>query len=142
MARALSDETMPGASSDVTDGGGRLYVEQLRSGRGGVCVFFNPSTRDAPIYDALVDDPSIQLIKGVQKAPLSPWPMAMSARVREAWDSHRRRHRPAFGDDNDDQLLPGSNSVAAHHRDDDTDRCGSRHFSAGSMTFRRTCSVH
>ena len=30
-------------------------------------VFFNPSTGDSPIFDALVDEPSIQLIKGVQE---------------------------------------------------------------------------
>ena len=44
----------------------RAYVEQLRAA-GVEYVFFNPSTRDAPIYDALVDDPSIHLIKGVQE---------------------------------------------------------------------------
>lgn len=66
MAQALSDDTMPGAVSDVTDGGGRLYVEQLRAA-GVEFIFFNPSTRDAPIYDALVDDPSIHLIKGVHE---------------------------------------------------------------------------
>lgn len=66
MATALSDESGSGASSDMIVGGGRLYVEQLRAA-GVEFVFFNPSTRDAPIYDALIDDPSIRLIKGVQE---------------------------------------------------------------------------
>ena len=34
-------------------------------------IFFNPSTGDAPIYDALVDEPSIQLIKGVQEGAVT-----------------------------------------------------------------------
>ena len=30
-------------------------------------IFFNPSTGDYPIFDALVDEPGIQLIKGIQE---------------------------------------------------------------------------
>ncbi|MGA7329824.1 MAG: thiamine pyrophosphate-binding protein [Rhodomicrobium sp.] len=50
----------------VTGNGGMLYVQQLKSA-GVEFIFFNPSTGDAPIYDALVDEPGIQIIKGIQE---------------------------------------------------------------------------
>ena len=53
----------------VTGTGGRLYIEQLKAA-GTEFIFFNPSTGDAPIYDALVDMPEIQLIKGVQEGAI------------------------------------------------------------------------
>ena len=56
----------PGAIRSVTGTGGMLYVQQLKAA-GVEYIFFNPSTGDAPIYDALVDVPEIQLIKGVQE---------------------------------------------------------------------------
>jgi thiamine pyrophosphate-dependent acetolactate synthase large subunit-like protein len=56
----------PAAVRDVTGTGGKLFVEQLKSA-GVEYIFFNPSTGDAPIFDALVDEPSISLIKGVQE---------------------------------------------------------------------------
>jgi benzoylformate decarboxylase len=43
-----------------------LYVQQLKAAAVEY-IFFNPSTGDAPIYNALVDVPEIQLIKGVQE---------------------------------------------------------------------------
>ena len=46
--------------------GGSLFVQQLKAA-GVEYVFFNPSTGDYPIFDALVDEPSINLIKGVQE---------------------------------------------------------------------------
>jgi len=55
-----------GAVRDVRAPGGSLYMQQLRAA-GVKYVFFNPSTGDAPFYDALVDIPEIQLIKGVQE---------------------------------------------------------------------------
>jgi benzoylformate decarboxylase len=55
-----------GAIHQVRGSGGAIYMQQLKSA-GVKYVFFNPSTGDAPFYDALVDIPEIQLIKGVQE---------------------------------------------------------------------------
>jgi hypothetical protein len=44
--------------------GGALFVQQLKAA-GVEYIFFNPSTGDYPIFDALVDEPGIQLIKGI-----------------------------------------------------------------------------
>src|SRR6267154_4325839 len=46
--------------------GGALFVQQLKAA-GVEYIFFNPSTGDYPIFDALVDEPGIQLIKGIQE---------------------------------------------------------------------------
>lgn len=51
---------------EVTGNGGMLYIQQLKSA-GVDYIFFNPSTGDAPFYDALVEVPEIQLIKGIQE---------------------------------------------------------------------------
>ena len=56
----------PEAVRDVKGTGGMLYMQQLKSA-GVEYIFFNPSTGDAPFYDALVDVPEITLIKGVQE---------------------------------------------------------------------------
>jgi len=65
-AARAADATGPTPTRQVTGSGGKLYVEQLKAA-GVEYIFFNPSTGDAPIYDALVDTPEIQLIKGVQE---------------------------------------------------------------------------
>jgi hypothetical protein len=46
--------------------GGALFVQQLKAA-GVRHIFFNPSTGDYPIFDALVDEPGIQLIKGIHE---------------------------------------------------------------------------
>jgi len=56
----------PGAVRNVTGTGGQLYLQQLKAA-GVEYYFFNPSTGDAPIFDAFVDEPAVQLIKGVQE---------------------------------------------------------------------------
>src|SRR6202451_3541231 len=56
----------PTAIREVEGNGGKLFVEQLKSA-GVEYIFFNPSTGDHPIFDALVDVPGINLIKGVQE---------------------------------------------------------------------------
>ena len=56
----------PGAIRSVTGSGGMLYIRQLKAA-GVEFIFFNPATGDAPIYNALVDVPGIQLIKGLQE---------------------------------------------------------------------------
>ncbi len=72
MAKALAPATAraadaaPGAMRSVTGSGGRLFTQQLKSA-GVEFMFANPSTGDGPIYDSLVDEPAIQLIKGVQE---------------------------------------------------------------------------
>jgi thiamine pyrophosphate-dependent acetolactate synthase large subunit-like protein len=73
MAQSLSAPTAqatakaaPDAIREVRGTGGTLFTQQLKAA-GVEYIFFNPSTSDAPIYDSLVDEPGIQLIKGVQE---------------------------------------------------------------------------
>src|ERR1700722_16920657 len=56
---AMAEPASGGGVRQVTGTGGKLYIEQLKAA-GTEFIFFNPSTRDAPIYDALVDIPEIQ----------------------------------------------------------------------------------
>jgi thiamine pyrophosphate-dependent acetolactate synthase large subunit-like protein len=71
FAKAAAAAPAPGAAMrDVTGNGGALFVQQLKAA-GVKFIFFNPSTDDAPIFDALVDEPSIQLIKGVQEGAVT-----------------------------------------------------------------------
>jgi benzoylformate decarboxylase len=46
----------PTAIGEVAGNGGKLFVEQLKAA-GVEYIFFNPSTGDHPIFDALVDVP-------------------------------------------------------------------------------------
>src|SRR5689334_23175779 len=59
---------VPAASAvrEMTGNGGELFVQQCKAA-GVEYIFFNPSTGDHPIFDAMVDEPSITLIKGVQE---------------------------------------------------------------------------
>src|ERR1700704_6451308 len=66
MAQSLSAAAPASAMREVQGTGGALFVQQLKAA-GVEFIFFNPSTGDFPIFDALVDEPSIQLIKGVQE---------------------------------------------------------------------------
>jgi benzoylformate decarboxylase len=50
--------------------GGALLVAQLKAA-GIQYIFFNPSTGEAPIYNALVDEPNIHLIKALQEGALA-----------------------------------------------------------------------
>jgi benzoylformate decarboxylase len=59
-------DAAPAAIREVEGNGGKLFVEQLKSA-GVEHIFFNPSTGDHPIFDALVDVPEINLIKGIQE---------------------------------------------------------------------------
>lgn len=63
---AQAAEAGAGATREVKGTGGMLFVQQLKAA-GVEYMFFNPSTGDAPIYDALAVEPAIQLIKGVQE---------------------------------------------------------------------------
>ena len=52
--------------------GGALFVQQMKAA-GVEHIFFNPSTGDYPIFDALVDEPGIQLIKGIHEGAVGRW---------------------------------------------------------------------
>jgi thiamine pyrophosphate-dependent acetolactate synthase large subunit-like protein len=54
------------AMREVHGTGGALFVAQLKAA-GVEYIFFNPSTGDYPIFDALVDEPGITLIKGIHE---------------------------------------------------------------------------
>jgi benzoylformate decarboxylase len=66
FAASAQAATPQGPMREMTGKGGALFVQQLKAA-GVEFIFFNPSTGDAPIFDALADEPSIQLIKGVQE---------------------------------------------------------------------------
>jgi thiamine pyrophosphate-dependent acetolactate synthase large subunit-like protein len=55
---------------EMSGRGGTLFVQQLKAA-GVQYIFFNPSTGDTPIFDALVDEPSIWLITGVQEGAVA-----------------------------------------------------------------------
>jgi thiamine pyrophosphate-dependent acetolactate synthase large subunit-like protein len=63
---SAAEAATTGAVTTVRGTGGHLFVQQLKAA-GTKYFFFNPSTGDAPIFDAIVNEPSIQLIKGVQE---------------------------------------------------------------------------
>jgi benzoylformate decarboxylase len=71
-ANTMAQSLTPAASAPATamremqGTGGALFVAQLKAA-GVKYVFFNPSTGDYPIFDALVDEPDIQIIKGVHE---------------------------------------------------------------------------
>ena len=60
----------PAAIREVEGNGGKLFVEQLKAA-GVEYIFFNPSTGDHPIFDALVDVPEIKIIKGIQEGAVT-----------------------------------------------------------------------
>jgi thiamine pyrophosphate-dependent acetolactate synthase large subunit-like protein len=66
LAGPAASAVAQGASRELQGTGGALFVAQLKAA-GVKYIFFNPSTGDSPIFDALVDEPNIQLIKGVQE---------------------------------------------------------------------------
>jgi thiamine pyrophosphate-dependent acetolactate synthase large subunit-like protein len=66
VSASAAEAAAPGAIRTLRDTGGTLFVQQLKAA-GVKYYFFNPSTGDAPIFDAIVNEPSIQLIKGVQE---------------------------------------------------------------------------
>jgi thiamine pyrophosphate-dependent acetolactate synthase large subunit-like protein len=77
MAQSLAPFAAPaqaatpqGPLREMTGTGGALFVQQLKAA-GVQFIFFNPSTGDSPIFDALVDEPGIQIIKGVQEGAIA-----------------------------------------------------------------------
>jgi benzoylformate decarboxylase len=65
-AGSMAGAAVQGAAREMQGTGGALFVAQLKAA-GVKYIFFNPSTGDSPIFDAVVDEPGIQLIKGVQE---------------------------------------------------------------------------
>jgi len=72
----------------------RTVVQQLKAA-GVEYVFFNPSTGDYPIFDALVDEPSINLIKGVQEGAVVAMADGYGPRVGQDGRRDRSQHRSA-----------------------------------------------
>jgi thiamine pyrophosphate-dependent acetolactate synthase large subunit-like protein len=70
LGQGAPADAAPAAIRDVEGNGGKLFVEQLKSA-GVKYIFFNPSTGDHPIFDALVDVPEITLIKGIQEGAVT-----------------------------------------------------------------------
>ena len=66
VAQSAAPNAAPAAIREVEGNGGKLFVEQLKAA-GVEYIFFNPSTGDHPIFDAVVDTPEIKLIKGIQE---------------------------------------------------------------------------
>src|SRR5438045_8955924 len=70
MAQSLETFGQGGAAAaamrELRGTGGALFVKKLKAA-GVEYIFFNPSTGDYPIFDALVDEPGIQLINGVHE---------------------------------------------------------------------------
>ncbi len=67
-AKAAETAGAPPASGvrTVEGNGGALFVAQLKAA-GVEYIFFNPSTGDHAIFDALVDEPSIKIVKGIHE---------------------------------------------------------------------------
>ena len=66
LAPVAAAAAQPSATRRLTDTGGTLFVQQLKAA-GVKYYFFNPSTGDAPIFNAIANEPTIQLIKGIQE---------------------------------------------------------------------------
>jgi len=62
-------EPLPEWVKRVNGSGGKLLVEQLKAS-GHKFLFVNPSSGQAPVFDALVDTPEIQIIKSIHEGAL------------------------------------------------------------------------
>ena len=60
---------LPAWVQRVSGSGGKLLVEQLRAS-GHKFLFVNPSSGQAPVFDALVDVPDVQIIKSIHEGAL------------------------------------------------------------------------
>src|ERR1700728_1900332 len=66
LGQSEPNAAAPAAVHDIEGTGGALFVAQLKAA-GVEYIFFNPSTGDHPIFDALVDEPSIKIVKGIHE---------------------------------------------------------------------------
>lgn len=69
VVRRDDPEPLPEWARSVRATGGKLLVEQLKAA-GHRFLFLNPSSREAPVYDALVDEPDLHIIKAVHEGAL------------------------------------------------------------------------
>lgn len=65
-----SPESRPEWMRQMKGTGGALLVAQLKAA-GLQYIFFNPSTGEAPVYDAMVDETEMHLIKALQEGSLA-----------------------------------------------------------------------
>src|SRR5262245_20183555 len=77
MAQSLTPVAAPakaaaarGEMREFTGTGGALFVQQLKAA-GVEYIFFNPSTGDSPIFDAVAEDSGITLIKGLHEGTVA-----------------------------------------------------------------------
>ena len=70
MAEAADPRETPSWMRSMKGTGGALLVAQLKAA-GIEHIFFNPSSGEAPFFDALVDEPNIHLIKGLHEGSLA-----------------------------------------------------------------------
>lgn len=63
-------EVLPAWMRRMRGSGGQLLVQQIKAA-GVEFIFVNPSSGQAPIFDALVDEPGIQIIKAVHEGALA-----------------------------------------------------------------------
>ena len=62
-------EDFPAWMKHVRGNGGKLLVEQIKAA-GYKYLFVNPSSGEAPIFDALIDEPDIHIIKSIHEGAL------------------------------------------------------------------------
>src|SRR6516165_1546056 len=105
----------PSAMREVHGTGGALFVAQLKAA-GVKYVFFNPSTGDYPIFDALVDEPSIQVIKGYSGRRGRRHGGRLCQGDGQAGRGDRGECRPDQRHDPDAQQLEGSDPTAGGGR--------------------------
>jgi thiamine pyrophosphate-dependent acetolactate synthase large subunit-like protein len=70
QVRDSGDAKLPSWMREVRGTGAALLVAQLKAA-GIQHIFFNPAAGAAPIYDALVDEPDLVLIKALQEGSLA-----------------------------------------------------------------------
>ncbi|NKB39324.1 MAG: hypothetical protein GKR93_19505 [Gammaproteobacteria bacterium] len=69
VSRKSETKPLPAWAKRVSGTGGKLLVEQLKAS-GHKFLFVNPSSGEAPIFDALVDESDIQIIKSIHEGAL------------------------------------------------------------------------
>jgi len=69
-AAAPQPDARPAWMREMKGTGGALLVAQLKAA-GMEYIFFNPSTGEAPVYDALLDETAMHLIKALQEGALA-----------------------------------------------------------------------
>ena len=102
MAQSLAPVTEAPAAAmrEVAAPAARCSWRSSRPPGSNTC--FNPSTGDYPIFDALVDEPDIQVIKGYSRGRRGRHGGRLCEGHRQAWHRHRRQCRTDQRHDPDD----------------------------------------